>query len=69
MDTVWLGGCKYTYDIVSIFVDTLNDTKGKVMKNKFIKHRERIKTLLNEPSVYPQQRNPTRSTYNTQQRK
>lgn len=39
------------------------------MKNQLIKHREKIQTLLSEPSVYPHQSNPTRSTYNTQQRK
>jgi hypothetical protein len=39
------------------------------MKNQLIKHREKIKTLLSEPSVYPHQRNAARNTYNTQQRK
>lgn len=33
------------------------------MKNQLIKHREKIETLLSEPSVFPHQRHAARNTY------
>lgn len=33
------------------------------MENQLLKHREKIQELLNEPSVYPHQRNAAKNTY------